>query len=330
MSFQEEDIFSQIDTAELMGLAAAPAIQAEIDIQAESEEPAEPIAVVADEAPKKRGRKPKALKAEEAKAPEPPAPLDEKAFFLKQEAEGKRVLASLDLEIAAAKAKAEAFVVNSAVSKEEAVALMLPLEKTGKEIEKARKRLVEEPYAYMTRINNFAKSLKDKISGANSILQRKILDYDTQIMRERAARQAEAARKAQEEAARLAEEAARRAEAERLAAAERQAEAETPASGPAEADFEASLAEASEAQPLPSPVAEIVTPLEPEPPKTVRTMDGAASTVKRWEFRIVDPSLVPREFMRVDESLIRAAVKQGVRSIEGVEIFEALSLRFKV
>lgn len=48
-----------------------------------------------------------------------------------------------------------------------------------------------------------------------------------------------------------------------------------------------------------------------------------ASTSVKWTHRIVDADKVPREYLMVNEDAIKAAVKGGKRSIEGVEIFEA-------
>jgi hypothetical protein len=43
---------------------------------------------------------------------------------------------------------------------------------------------------------------------------------------------------------------------------------------------------------------------------------------KDWDFEIVNPTLVPREFLTVDETMIRNAVKKGIREISGVRIFQ--------
>jgi hypothetical protein len=50
--------------------------------------------------------------------------------------------------------------------------------------------------------------------------------------------------------------------------------------------------------------------------------DRVKGTQKVWDFKIIDPLLVPREFLIVDEKMVRAAVKAGVRQIAGIEIFE--------
>jgi len=49
---------------------------------------------------------------------------------------------------------------------------------------------------------------------------------------------------------------------------------------------------------------------------------GNSSFKKVWKFSITKQSLVPREYLIVDESYIRRAVSAGVRDIPGVEIYQ--------
>lgn len=57
-------------------------------------------------------------------------------------------------------------------------------------------------------------------------------------------------------------------------------------------------------------------------PKSVPKVAGV-NIVKRWEFRIVDPKLVPRQYLSVDEQKIRSVVNalKDQASIPGVEIY---------
>lgn len=52
-------------------------------------------------------------------------------------------------------------------------------------------------------------------------------------------------------------------------------------------------------------------------------------TTKTWAFEITDAAQVPRQYMEINESLIRKAVQAGTRDIPGVKIFqkESLSIR---
>lgn len=70
-------------------------------------------------------------------------------------------------------------------------------------------------------------------------------------------------------------------------------------------------------------------PTVEQPEKTLRNDEGKAQTTfsKIWKFEVVDETKVPREFLRVDESAIRRAVAGGAREIEGVRIYEDVSVR---
>jgi hypothetical protein len=43
---------------------------------------------------------------------------------------------------------------------------------------------------------------------------------------------------------------------------------------------------------------------------------------KVWKFDVLDDELVPRDYLVVDESLIRKAMAAGVREIPGVRIYQ--------
>ena len=165
----DEDIFSQIDTKKMV----------EINM-AETGSPEAP------KEKKKRGRKPKAAAAA------PPAPLAEEDFYVFQDDKAKKALAALEPKIAEWRGEAERTVVSSPESKEAALSFLLPLDKAAKDIEKARKALVEQPNSYVSRINFFAKCLKEKIGAAAGILNDKILAYDRDERLEREKRRKEA------------------------------------------------------------------------------------------------------------------------------------------
>ena len=59
---------------------------------------------------------------------------------------------------------------------------------------------------------------------------------------------------------------------------------------------------------------------------SVTKLNGAA---KVWKFKVTNPSLVPREYLIVDDTLIRKAVANGSRNIPGVKIFQEDTLRIR-
>lgn len=52
-----------------------------------------------------------------------------------------------------------------------------------------------------------------------------------------------------------------------------------------------------------------------------------AVTTKRWTFEIVDEGKVPREYLVVDSAAINKAIRNGVREIGGLDIFQVEGLR---
>lgn len=77
------------------------------------------------------------------------------------------------------------------------------------------------------------------------------------------------------------------------------------------------------------PLPDVPTAVVAAPSGPVRSASGAASTRKRWVATVVDADRVPREYLIVDQRLINAAVKNGVRAIPGVKIeqVDELSVR---
>lgn len=56
--------------------------------------------------------------------------------------------------------------------------------------------------------------------------------------------------------------------------------------------------------------------------KTHRGDLATATVSKKWMYKLLDENAVPREYLIVDEAKIKTAVKNGVRKIAGVEIYE--------
>lgn len=60
--------------------------------------------------------------------------------------------------------------------------------------------------------------------------------------------------------------------------------------------------------------------------ESIKTTHGEVSTttgIKYNEFEIIDETLIPREYLMVDESKIKTAInKGGVKSIDGIKIIE--------
>lgn len=73
-----------------------------------------------------------------------------------------------------------------------------------------------------------------------------------------------------------------------------------------------------------------IAPTIAKPTGPVRSSSGTASTPTVWKFEVIDSVLVPREYLEVNESLIRQAVKSGARTIPGVRIYEDIDVKVRV
>lgn len=98
---------------------------------------------------------------------------------------------------------------------------------------------------------------------------------------------------------------------------EEQKRLEAEAIAKANAEAEALAKETNTPVVLPT---DIIVPII-ESPKTTRGQVATSTAIKYNEFEVVDASLVPREYLMVDESKIKEAInKGGVESIAGIKI----------
>lgn len=63
-------------------------------------------------------------------------------------------------------------------------------------------------------------------------------------------------------------------------------------------------------------------PIVADVQSTFEGKNGRISTSKTWAFEITRPKMIPREYLEVDEQAIRQAIRNGVRKIAGIKIFE--------
>jgi len=81
-------------------------------------------------------------------------------------------------------------------------------------------------------------------------------------------------------------------------------------------DMEAEGVEVEEEDLPPVPEAVIV-------PEVIQA--SATNIRKTWSFTVMDEKKIPRIYLKLDEQAIRASIRDGVRDIPGLEIFEEVS-----
>ncbi len=237
-------------------------------------------------------------------APKPPPaprrPENPADFYASQVEWVKSSLAPYDRQIDQLVSLISAAAIADAASEAQVQDLGLTCDKLWKAIESRRKEFVAEPNAFIRSVNNLSKHYQERLDQGRRQAKDKMAVY--------ASAKALEARKA--------------AEAERQARAKIQARLDEEA-----ARLTAELQAGNESAPAVTAPKLPATP-PANVPRTIRTAGGSATMVTSWQFEITDPDSVPRQFLKVDETAIRKAVRDGLREIPGVRIFEESNFRF--
>lgn len=222
--------------------------------------------------------------------------------------------------------KTRAIVISNDAEYQSAVGLIADIAAKSKELEKTYRKLKDPIVAAGKAIDAFFAGPRTQLDDA-----RRMVDNAARGWRAKLEEEQRAAQRKLDEERRAAE---AKANADRIAAEKLAAEAEEKASAAASTgDLMAELAAAEEQEAAREQVAEAnakavqvataPTPFVPPPAKTERLDTGAkVSFVKVWTFIVTDPALVPRQYCRPVDALIRSAVKAGAREIPGVMIFD--------
>jgi len=158
-----------------------------------------------------------------------------------------------------------------------------------KKIDGQRKATVDDPSQFVRTVNNFAKTFTDRLKKIEDGLKKKISDHNYRMELERR----EQERKAREAAEKL----------------------------QAQLDEEA---KEKQVEPVKIPV-----PVVPEPEHVTRTETGASYQRLRWDYEIIDESIIPRDCLLVNDKIIRQKIAMGLRDIPGIRIYEKSTTVFR-
>ena len=194
-----------------------------------------------------------------------------------------------------------------------ALATASKIKQFDKAVEAKRKELTDPLNAEIKRIMSYAKTLLQPLQEADLHLRKNLIAWED---KQAAARMA-AIRKLEQE--RIAKE---KIEQARIIKEQQEAKEAAELFGLEEA----------EVAPVVDVVAERIK-FEADQDLISQQKELAALRVKgtsrAWTFELLDSALVPREFLIVDERLIRAAIKSGTREIAGVKIFEETKISIR-
>jgi len=244
----------------------------------------------------------------------------------------KRGLAPYRADIEEIKSRALSHKVTDDQSNVMAVEMGSQAKKLFNEVDAKRKQVIS-PYDQIVRgINGMVKEFKDSLLSIERDLKSKIGRYQRE--------QAELARRIAEKKAR--EEAEKRRlelEAERKAEYERQ-EKERQEALSRQKELEAQ-AKAADVEPVKVDVPDVDESLKdevraedviidmPQASGPTKTEEGTASVIKRYKHRLINISVVPAEYLALDDAKVKKAISAGIRSIPGVEVYEDTEVRFR-
>jgi hypothetical protein len=238
----------------------------------------------------------------------------------------------------------KALVVNTDEANEEATSLGAGAAKLIRRLETTRKEEIAEASGFVDGVNATVKVFVERLKTVKDLAGTKTTQYeafqrqkkeeeDRKARQAAADLQAELDRKAAEQTRKLQEEAdakAREETAKKQAEADALAKSKAALNGTMFEDAKAAPVEEVKAAPVdPVKPVQVVTPVTPPKPTVTRTEQGSRHTRSVWNFKIVDVQAVPRPYLVVSDTLIRNAIRDGIRAIEGVEIFEETRAVFK-
>jgi len=203
--------------------------------------------------------------------------------------------------------------INSSESKDMSMATAQQIKRFEKAVEKKRKEMVDPLNAQVKQINAYVKKILEPLASADGHLRKNLIAWENTLERQRREAQAKL------DAERRVREQQEQAEAEVRAKA--QEELDDLFGEQDEFEKEQLLAEEERQK--------FLAQIEIDARQKQITEDRVKGTQKVWSFELLDSALVPREFLIVDERLIRAAIKSGTREISGVKIFEETKISIR-
>lgn len=180
-----------------------------------------------------------------------------------------------------------------------------------KKIEARRTELVKPLNERVKEINAYAKQIGAPLEAAESHIKKQLVSWERVLEQKR-----------QEEMRKL-EAARKQAEAEAQAKLKaQQEEAETVAMFMEEKEVKRTeIIQQAEAE-------RAIFAIEKDHKEAEKTVAAikVSGARKTWTFEVTDEALIPRAYLCIDEKAIRQAVRDGIREIPGVNIFQETSI----
>lgn len=217
-----------------------------------------------------------------------------------QEQKGLEKFNQVKADIAGFVAPLKAIKVESQETSADAIAAAKTVKAYSKKVEELRKALVAPYNEQVKRINSYAATLVKPLDEAEELLKIQLKNWDKVLEAQRA----EAARRAKLEEDRI------------------RAEAKKEADALKEANEMFGVAEAKDAAPIEAAALDNKIEMHNFFAKKEEQSLRVSGAKKVWSFEAVDFEKIPREYLLLDEKAVRAAVREGVREIPGIRIYQ--------
>jgi len=196
----------------------------------------------------------------------------------------------LETDLSALISQGGALVVKDDESMQRGVELLSWQARALKKIEERRQFFVKPLNEHVSRINLFFKNFSVPLTNTRAVIEPKILNY----------------RREKEEARRKEEMRIQREQNARQKELEKEAK------------------KIGQVAPVPLPKSVILPQAQ-----TTFSDSGSATAKKVWRFKVLKESDIPIKYFTLDEMKIRAAIREGIRNIQGLEIYQEESLAIK-
>lgn len=201
----------------------------------------------------------------------------------------KQEIMTMEDQVLPLMVQAEKYEVDSAEMVDEASVFLKKVRDTEKAIEAKRLEFTAPLNQSLKALNDTFKKLKEPLDDAKRLVTNKILVW----------------RKVEAERVRIEEEARRKAEEEKVRKIQEALKAEV---------------DAKKKQEI---IKEIIKTEEPKPViEQPKNKIGNVQTRKVWTYKVIDDSKVPDEYRAVVPQLVNQAIRDGVRDIPGLKIYQ--------
>lgn len=232
--------------------------------------------------------------------------------------------------------KVESLQIKSQADVDMATVILKDCQKTEKELEEKRVSIMKPIRSFVDEVNTLFKETASPLLQAKDKVKVKIIEYNAELQRkkleeQRKAQEAEKARQAQIEKERKEREDAeikKRLEEEKALKEKQQSD---PAFVEAEkkrieTERQKRLEEESKKRTEEEARQAIEKRLAEEKAAAAEN-ERVKGITKRVVYEVIEPTLVPRHFCSPDSKKINEAIKSGVRTIEGLRIYEVESVK---